>query len=90
LFIGGTHPAANGGAWLAVIKGLLRHLEHGRRRTHHAALAAELAKGRRAYKFAKNSYEITVEKSARDDSRARAARPHPEFLVQGHAASPVQ
>jgi len=42
------------------------------------------------YKFAKNSYEITVEKAGVTLRVLEQHGPHPEFLVQGQTALPVQ
>ena len=42
------------------------------------------------YKFAKNSYEITVEKERVQIRVLEQHGPHPEFKVQGKVALPTQ
>jgi nigerose phosphorylase len=90
LFIGGTHPAANGGAWLAVIKGFCGILNTATGVRITPRLPANWQKVVVPYKFAKNSYEITVEKAGVTIRVLEQDGPHPEFLVQGSAALPVQ
>lgn len=89
LFIGGTHPAANGGAWLAVIKGFCGLLNTPKGVSITPRLPAHWSEVAIPYKFGKNSYEITVTK---DSVRIRALEtqgPHPEFLVSGRVTVPT-
>ena len=83
LFIGGTHPAANGGAWLAVIKGFCGLLNTQSGISITPRLPAHWQKVVIPYKFAKNSYEITVEKQRVSIRTLEQHGPHPEFSVQG-------
>ena len=90
LFIGGTHPAANGGAWLAVIKGFCGILNTAAGVSITPRLPAQWQKVVVPYKFGKNAYEITVEKERVQIRALEQHGPHPEFLVQGAAAQPTQ
>ncbi len=90
LFIGGTHPAANGGAWLAVIKGFCGLLNTATGVSITPRLPAHWQKVVVPYKFGKNSYEITVEKERVVIRALEQHGPHPEFTVQGRVAHPVQ
>ena len=90
LFIGGTHPAANGGAWLAVIKGFCGLLNTSTGISISPRLPAHWQKVVVPYKFAKNSYEITVEQDRVQIRVIEQHGPHPEFTVQGKAALPTQ
>ena len=88
LFIGGTHPAANGGAWLAVIKGFCGLLNTPSGVSITPRLPPNWQRVVIPYKFGKNAYEITV---AKDDVRIRALEthgPHPEFTVSGRVTTP--
>ena len=89
LFIGGTHPAANGGAWLAVIKGFCGLLNTTTGISITPRLPAHWQKVVVPYKFAKNSYEIAVEKERVQIRVLEQHGPHPEFIVQGKAALPT-
>jgi nigerose phosphorylase len=90
LFIGGTHPAANGGAWLAVIKGFCGVVNTASGVSITPRLPEHWQKVVIPYKFAKNSYEITVEKARVQIRALEQHGPHPEFLVQGKNALPIQ
>jgi nigerose phosphorylase len=90
LFIGGTHPAANGGAWLAVIKGFCGLLNTASGVSIAPRLPAHWQKVVIPYKFAKNSYEITVEKERVQVRVLEQHGPHPEFSVRGQVALPTQ
>jgi trehalose/maltose hydrolase-like predicted phosphorylase len=90
LFIGGTHPAANGGAWLAVIKGFCGILNTASGVSIAPRLPAHWQKVVIPYKFGKNSYEITVEKERVQIRALEEHGPHPEFLVQGKTALPTR
>ena len=89
LFIGGTHPAANGGAWLAVIKGFCGILNTASGVSITPRLPTQWQKVVVPYKFGKNSYEITVEKGGVQIRTLEQQGPHPEFSVQGVSALPV-
>jgi len=88
LFIGGTHPAANGGAWLAVIRGFCGVLdtEHGVSIT--PRLPSQWQKVVIPYKYGKNSYEISVEHGRASVRVLEENGPHPKFLVKGIAVTP--
>ena len=90
LFIGGTHPAANGGAWLAVIKGFCGVLDTTTGVSITPRLPAHWQKVVIPYKFAKNSYEITVEKERVRVRVLEQHGPHPEFTVRGQLTLPTQ
>ncbi len=90
LFIGGTHPAANGGAWLAVIKGFCGILNTSSGVSVTPRLPAGWQKVVVPYKFAKNSYEISVEKERVQVRVLEQNGPHPEFVVNGQPALPVR
>ena len=89
LFIGGTHPAANGGAWLAVIKGFCGILNTATGVSITPRLPAKWQKIVVPYKFGKNSYEIMVEKAGAQVRVLEQNGPHPEFVVNGSSAQPV-
>jgi trehalose/maltose hydrolase-like predicted phosphorylase len=83
LFIGGTHPAANGGAWLAVIRGFcgITLGDDG------VAIAPRLPRHWERvvvpYRVGKNAYEITVEKERVGINVLRQSGPHPRFTFRG-------
>jgi len=87
LFIGGTHPAANGGAWLAVIKGFCGIVNSAAGVSISPRLPARWQKVVVPYKFGKNSYEIVVEKTGVQVRVLEQNGPHPEFLVNGSRAA---
>lgn len=88
LFIGGTHPAANGGAWLAVIKGFCGIVNTASGVSITPRLPANWQKVVVPYKVGKNSYEITVEKAGARVRVLEQHGPHPEFSINGVAAQP--
>jgi len=90
LFIGGTHPAANGGAWLAVVKGFCGLLDTPSGISITPRLPAHWQKVVIPYKFGKNSYQITVEQERACIRVLEQHEAHPAFLVQGAKALPVQ
>jgi len=90
LFIGGTHPAANGGAWLAVIKGFCGILNTARGVSITPRLPAGWQKVVVPYKFGKNSYEITVAQAGVQIRVLEQHGDHPEFSVQGVATEPTR
>jgi trehalose/maltose hydrolase-like predicted phosphorylase len=89
LFIGGTHPAANGGAWLAVIKGFCGLLNTQSGISITPRLPTHWQKVVIPYKFATNSYEITVEKERVSIRALEQHGPHPEFSVRGVPTLPT-
>lgn len=86
LFIGGTHPAANGGAWLAVIKGFCGIVNTARGVSITPRLPASWSKVVVPYKYGKNSYEITIFNHSAQVRILEEHGPHPEFSVQGTRA----
>ncbi len=89
LFIGGTHPAANGGAWLSVIKGFCGLLNTAEGVSITPRLPEHWQRVVIPYKFARNAYEISVEKERVVVRVLEEHGPHPKFFVKGQPALPV-
>jgi len=89
LFIGGTHPAANGGAWLAVIKGFCGMLLTKNGVSITPRLPAHWQKVVVPYQVGENSYEITIEKDRALVKTLAQKNAHPTFLFNGKAVAPV-
>ena len=89
LFIGGTHPAANGGAWLSVVKGFcgIVTTAHGVAIT--PRLPGHWEKVTVLYKVGKNSYQIVIEKGTVSVRTLKQADRHPSFTFDGRAILPV-
>jgi len=90
LFIGGTHPAANGGAWLSVIKGFCGLLNTADGVSITPRLPEHWQKVVIPYKFGKNSYEVSVEKERVTVRILEEHGPHPKFLIKGQPALPTR
>jgi nigerose phosphorylase len=89
LFIGGTHPAANGGAWLSVIKGFCGILDTGDGVAIAPRLPAHWERVVVPYKIGKNAYEIAIEKGAVSVRTLEQAERHPRFTFDGRPILPV-
>ena len=90
LFIGGTHPAANGGAWLAVVKGFCGLLSTADGISITPRLPAHWRQVVIPYQYGGNRYAITVEPERVAIRVLEQRGPHPAFLVRGEKALPVQ
>jgi nigerose phosphorylase len=89
LYIGGTHPAANGGAWLAVVRGFCGIVDGEHEVSITPRLPAHWQKVIVPYRFANNAYQITItEEGARVDT-LELTGPHPRFLVAGRLIAPA-
>ncbi len=88
LFIGGTHPAANGGAWLAVVKGFCGISDTGDSVAVAPRLPAHWQKVVVPYKVGRNSYQIEIEKGAVSVKTLERAEGHPRFTFQGQPILP--
>jgi trehalose/maltose hydrolase-like predicted phosphorylase len=83
LFIGGTHPAANGGAWLAVIRGFCGITLGDDGVVIAPRLPRHWEKVVVPYRVGKNAYQITVEKERVAIEVVRQNGPHPRFTFRG-------
>jgi trehalose/maltose hydrolase-like predicted phosphorylase len=90
LFIGGTHPAANGGAWLAVVKGFCGIVNTASGISITPRLPAHWQKVVVPYRFGSNVYEIAIEKERVQIRVLEQNARHPQFLVQGVPALPSE
>jgi trehalose/maltose hydrolase-like predicted phosphorylase len=89
LFIGGTHPAANGGAWLAVVRGFCGLVDAASGGVSISPrLPAHWRKVVIPYRYGANRYEVTVQRDSAQIRVLEQGGPHPTFLVQGAPASP--
>jgi nigerose phosphorylase len=89
LYIGGTHPAANGGAWLAVVRGFCGIVNGEHEVSIAPRLPAHWQKVIVPYRFAENAYQITItQEGARVDTLASSG-PHPRFLADGRTVAPA-
>jgi nigerose phosphorylase len=89
LYIGGTHPAANGGAWLAMVRGFCGIVDGEHELSITPRLPAHWQKVTVPYRFAGNAYLITItEDGVRVDTEEQTG-PHPRFLVAGRAIAPA-
>jgi trehalose/maltose hydrolase-like predicted phosphorylase len=88
LFIGGTHPAANGGAWLAVIKGFCGIVNTQQGVSITPRLPAQWRRVVVPYKYGKNSYEIAIDKTGVQVRVLDERGPHPAFSVSGTRIDP--
>jgi trehalose/maltose hydrolase-like predicted phosphorylase len=89
LFIGGTHPAANGGAWLAVVRGFCGITNTAEGVAIAPRLPARWEKVIVPYKFGKNSYEITIEKGKASVRTVEKKDRHPTFACDGRPVLPL-
>jgi len=88
LFIGGTHPAANGGAWLSVIKGFCGILHTTNGITIAPRFPDHWEKVVIPYQVRKNSYEIAVERARVSIEVIEQNGPHPRFTFLGEPVVP--
>jgi trehalose/maltose hydrolase-like predicted phosphorylase len=88
LFIGGTHPAANGGAWLAVVKGFCGIVNTASGISITPRLPAHWQKVVVPYRFGGNIYEIAVDQERVQIRVLEQNARHPQFLVHGAPALP--
>lgn len=89
LFIGGTHPAANGGAWLSVVKGFCGIVTTADGVAIAPRLPAHWEKVTVLYKIGKNSYEIAIERGGVSVKTLNQADRHPAFTFDGRPIFPV-
>jgi nigerose phosphorylase len=89
LYIGGTHPAANGGAWLSVVRGFCG-ISNGEGEVRIAPrLPAHWQQVVVRYRFGGNAYELAVSHDGVDITTLEQTRPHPRFLVAGRSVTPA-
>jgi trehalose/maltose hydrolase-like predicted phosphorylase len=88
LFIGGTHPAANGGAWLSVIKGFCGLLLTGDGVAITPRLPTHWEKVVVPYKLGRNAYELSIEKGSVSIKTIQQNDPHPRFAFKGQTVVP--
>jgi trehalose/maltose hydrolase-like predicted phosphorylase len=89
LFIGGTHPAANGGAWLSVVRGFCGVVHTADGVAISPRLPARWEKVIVPYRIGKNSYEILMERGAVSVKVIEEREAHPRFTVNGNPVLPV-